>query len=841
MFSVVIPVAGEGQLLQAAVESAVSPLVSRIVVVADDAAALPAARTCAEVFKQVTVLETPGVGRRGPGAARNLGLAELLGRSDSTWLTFLDADDTYAPGYFEALAPIVSRARAEGAPVVHTCLMSLTEREGQTNITEVHPLRYRFEQGSRFVSLAQEPHIIGTSVAAAVFDCSTLEDTGVRFTEGINWSEDSDFMVRFLLASGAQKVGVCADAHYRYRVQQGGSTTESAWTNPLKYTLPFERFYLPWAHSSASLPEWLQNQLLYEMSIYLQVDRQVLSPAFDIDQSVLDSCSDYFQQVVGCLDSRVIESFALVPLGLDRRQMLLAVSAQGQQLPYYPVTSRQVFRYRKRPWRSLTKFTYFYTVQGCGGRDVPAEIFAHGGQEVAAAEAKWVSHTFFGRELVRERILWFEIEPSFFINGQSLDAQPYSGAPSLPRAAQGVASEQVQSGVREASGAKVASLKLRLKKQLWRIKKRLTADQVSPAPERLSLASKSIWFYADRSHRAGDNAEAFYRHASQQLPAVRHVFFLSRESLDWSRLEAEGFDLVDAGSSESQRLFGEAHTLLLSDISDTGISALLTGVKAHQRLVFVQHGILRRDHWRWLNPRRIDLMITTLPEETEALIGDGSRYTLTGVEVVQTGLPRHDALLELASTEKRRDRVLLAPTWQPHLLAASRQEFAQWFDTWLTPFAQVSGQGSLRGLQPVFFVHPNMESCLAELGLELPCETVFGADLPAALVRSVAVVSDVSSIADEALAVGVPVILRLDADAPVARRLISLLEHPGVDVVAPGDEVALLDALTRAHKAGRRAPAVESGARRRLLNALTNNQETRKALETSAKGTKTQD
>lgn len=841
MFSVVIPVAGEGKLLQAAVESAVSPLVSRIVVVADDAAALPAAHTCAEVFKQVTVLETPGVGRRGPGAARNLGLAEILGRSDTAWLAFLDADDTYAPGYFEALAPIVSRARAEGAPVVHTRLMSLTEREGQINITEVHPLRYRFEQGNRFASLAQEPHTIGTSVAAAVFDCSRLEDTGVRFAEGINWSEDSDFMVRFLLASGAQKVGVCADAHYRYRVQQGGSTTESAWSCPLKYTLPFERFYLPWAHSSASLPAWLQNQLLYEMSIYLQVDRQVLSPAFDIDQSVLDSCADYFQQVVGCLDSKVIENFALVPLGLDRRQMLLAVSAQVQQLPYYPVTSRQVFRYSKRPWRSLTKFTYFYTVQGCGGRDVPAEVFAHDGQKVAAAEAKWVSHTFFGRELVRERILWFEIEPSFSINGQSLEAKPYSGAPSLPRAAQGVASEQLQKGVKEATGTKGVSLKLRLKKQLWRVKKRLAAGQVNPAPERFSPASESIWFYADRSHRAGDNAEAFYRHASQQLPAVRHVFFLSRESPDWSRLEAEGFDLVAAGSSESQRLFGEAHTLLLSDISDPGISALLTGIKAHQRLVFVQHGILRRDHWRWLNPRRIDLMVTTLPEETEALIGDGSRYTLTGVEVVQTGLARHDALLELAAAETRRDRVLLAPTWQPHMLTASSKELAQWLDTWLAPFAQVSDQGSLRGLQPAFFVHPNMEFRLAEVGLELPCEAVFGADLPAALVRSVAVVSDVSSIADEALAVGVPVILRLDADAPAARRLTSLLEHPGVDVVAPGDEAALSDALTRAHTAGRRAPAVEPGARQRLLEALTNAHQALKNLEIGARNNKTQD
>lgn len=822
MFSVVIPVAGEGRLLQAAVASAVSPLVSRIVVVADDAAALPAACTCAEVFEQVTVLQTPGAERRGPGAARNLGMAEVLNSSDATWLAFLDADDAFAPGYFEALVPFVTRADAEGAPVIHTRLMSLTEDDGQVDIAEVHPLRYRFEQGNRFVSLAQEPHMIGTSVAAAVFDCSVLGRAGVRFAEGINWSEDSDFMVRFLLASGAQRVGVCADAHYRYRVQQGSSTTESAWSDPLKYTLPFERFYLPWARSGSSLPEWLQNQLLYEMSIYLQIDRQVLSPAFDIDQGALDSCADYVQQVVGHLDTRVIENFALLPLGLDRHQMLLAVSAQARQLPYYPVTSRQVFRYSKRPWRSLTKFTYFYTAQGCGGQDVPAEVFEHEGQRAAAASAKWVSHTLFGREMVRERILWFETEPSFSINGQSLDARPYAGARALPRPGQGAASGTAQSGLGEKTpSGKAPTLKLRLKKQLWRAKKRLAATRPpQPAPEPPGAASELIWFYADRSHRAGDNAEAFYRYASQHLPAVRHVFFLSRESPDWHRLAAEGFELVPAGSAEAQRFFGQAQTLLLSDISDAGVSALLAGVRTDQRLVFVQHGVLRRDHWRWLNPRRIDLMVTTLPEETQALVGDGSRYTLTDVEVVQTGLPRHDALLELAAAEARRDRVLVAPTWQPHLLTASPQELARWLDVWLAPFVRGSAQEGVPGLQPVFFVHPNMESRLADLGIELPCEAVFGADLPAALVRSVAVVSDVSSIADEALAVGVPVVLRLDADAPAARRLASLLGHPGVDVVDPHNEAALLGALTRALKTGRRAPAIRPGARQRLLDVL---------------------
>ena len=134
-----------------------------------------------------------------------------------------------------------------------------------------------------------------------------------------------------------------------------------------------------------------------------------------------------------------------------------------------------------------------------------------------------------------------------------------------------------------------------------------------------------------------------------------------------------------------------------------------------------------------------------------------------------------------------------------------------------------------------------MEFRLAEVGLELPCEAVFGADLPAALVRSVAVVSDVSSIADEALAVGVPVILRLDADAPAARRLTSLLEHPGVDVVAPSDEAALLDALTRAHKAGRRIPLITLGARQRLLEALTNAHQALKNLEIGARNNKTQD
>lgn len=58
------------------------------------------------------------------------------------------------------------------------------------------------------------------------------------------------------------------------------------------------------------------------------------------------------------------------------------------------------------------------------------------------------------------------------------------------------------------------------------------------------------WVLADRSDKADDNAEYFYRFVQSQPDAPKIFFLLDRNSPDWARLRDDGFNLIEFNSLE---------------------------------------------------------------------------------------------------------------------------------------------------------------------------------------------------------------------------------------------------------------------------------------------------
>lgn len=754
-FDVVIPAEHAEDTLERAVASvASSPLLGKLIVVVDEGqASFEAVQRAALLSQNVRVFYTTGVG---PGAARNRGLTEC----SSDWIAFLDADDEYAPGYLEALADLIE-AHPE-LPMVHTNVVRVQRsHEGLVEVQDNHPLRFRFSGGSRTVDLVKEPHMVGMSVAAAAFRRQALLNTGVKFTESLPWSEDADFIVRFLLAysqKGNQPlVGVCAGAIYRYYVGNKTSTTASAWSNPNKYLLPFTDIYLRWTHlahrDGGDIPVWLQNILLYEIFCYIDADRQVFHDSHTIQQDTLARCARLIQQVMASVDYATLQGYSLTSVGLGRR-MLLAPYAQGA--PSAPVNG-QVISYAQRPWQAQRKYTYFFA------GDVPVEDFFLDGRSVRPSNARWVSHELFGLEMVRERIVWLAGEKvEVHLDRRPVEVAPFAGYPKRPGELVSVSEVSSQSGKVESEG-----LLKRVRKALWHMRHRsgATGGKVK-RPIRVHPVGERVWFYMDRAHRAGDNAEALYRYAAQRVSEARHVFAVSASSPDWQRLADAGFHLVDADDAQAlrQAVLG-ASDLLLGDISDSLLSPLLNEVGQDQRLVFLQHGITRKQMWRWLNARRIDALVTTTTDESVGIVGDGSHYSLSAPELWQTGMPRLESLAQKRLAESRRDVLLIAPTWDRDLrLTSDRGELVRWVASWTTDWLPASVLAADSPVKPVFFVHPNMERVLDRFGVQIPVEAVFADGVQDALVRSVATVTDRSSIADEGQVVGVPAFMVLDSE-----------------------------------------------------------------------------
>lgn len=86
--------------------------------------------------------------------------------------------------------------------------------------------------------------------------------------------------------------------------------------------------------------------------------------------------------------------------------------------------------------------------------------------------------------------------------------------------------------------------------------------------------------------------------------------------------------------------------------------------------VFLQHGVTKDDISNWFKPKEnIDCLITASPFEYESIVNDGTRYYYNEKEVVLTGFPRHDRLIEDSNKNER--LIIIMPTWRNTIVGAA--------------------------------------------------------------------------------------------------------------------------------------------------------------------------
>ncbi|MFW0155569.1 bifunctional glycosyltransferase/CDP-glycerol:glycerophosphate glycerophosphotransferase [Rothia sp. P6271] len=824
---VIIPAAEAHRTLRRAVFSVLeSSFVKNVFIVID--AGLETARVAEEIASvdnRIRVLYT-GDGNtpaeRGVSVARNLGLAAV----QSPWTAFLDADDQYDTHYFEAISTFLENL-SYTPRMIHTRPFRVQDHE----IFDNHPLRFRFEHGSRIVDIEQEPHMVGLSVAAAIFSTSALRASKTYFLEGAQWSEDADFMVRFLLATQGP-IGFVAEAHYLYHVGISSSASADAWRQPQKYVEPFERLYLQWIRLSApNIPVWLQNILIYELSWYINADRQIFHPSLYLAPEIRQKCASLIKTVAGSLSPQVIENYALTPLSLDRRMMILSCATQRHHS--MPVLNQYLISYTSRRYQKGYKYIYFFQDE-----DLYEEFYTAHKKRIFPFSETWVSHTLYDVEFVKERVVWFDVPvTTAHINHRYIPVSPYHGFPKLPVPHLLNISHPQGTQINTNNGLSIKTVFARLRRKLWHLRHSRKKAKVSSTREKknpLSLGdatqtsstTPTTWVYMDRHHRAGDNAEDFYRYARQHRPDIRHLFILSTHSPDWERLQAEGFSLV---KSEDNLAFKDAiehaECLLSSDISDSSLIPHLPSLPLEAPLVFLQHGITQKQMWRWFNSRRIDLLVTSHPAETEAIICPGSSYRLSAPEILEVGMPRHDKLRSLTSVVSHRNILLIAPTWIPHVRNThDARSFYQWLLRWGYEWVPQELFHPTSQLKPVFFVHPNMEPLLEKIEESLPFPIIFGQELPQYLARAQVVISDSSSILDEGHVIGVHGIIVRQKSLPDPLGFIKTHQKEGFTFVENLYQIPnLLEGLIKTHQRSPHTHQVhEKNHCRKLLESLEN-------------------
>nr|EIQ8741938.1 CDP-glycerol glycerophosphotransferase family protein [Campylobacter coli] len=179
------------------------------------------------------------------------------------------------------------------------------------------------------------------------------------------------------------------------------------------------------------------------------------------------------------------------------------------------------------------------------------------------------------------------------------------------------------------------------------------------------LPKSNIWLLMDRDYEADDNAEHLYRYIMQNHPEQKIVFALRKESLDWERLEKEGFNLVEFGSLEFERIIKKA-SKVISSHADGYLTRYIT---SKQQFIFIQHGVIPNDLSKWLNSKKIDLFVTSTKAEYKSIANDYNRYKFGKKEVALIGLARHDALLKNNQCNAR--QIVIMPTWRANIVGVA--------------------------------------------------------------------------------------------------------------------------------------------------------------------------
>ncbi|WP_301006802.1 MULTISPECIES: bifunctional glycosyltransferase/CDP-glycerol:glycerophosphate glycerophosphotransferase [Helicobacter] len=219
--------------------------------------------------------------------------------------------------------------------------------------------------------------------------------------------------------------------------------------------------------------------------------------------------------------------------------------------------------------------------------------------------------------------------------------------------------------------------------------------------------TNGIWVFIDRDIEADESAEVLYRYISKNYPKQKIIFALDKTSLDWNRLQKDGFNLIDFNSYKFPLIAKKANKIISSHADQYFLRYFK---KCH--FIFLQHGIIKDDLSSWLNPKHINLFNVSTKNEFNSIVNDGNRYKFGKKEVKLLGLPRHDRLLLNSQKIAKIRQILIMPTWRRYLkIDDSEEKFIQshYFLKWtsLLKNKQLQEITAINHYSILFFPHIN--------------------------------------------------------------------------------------------------------------------------------------
>lgn len=565
----------------------------------------------------------------GLSSCRNFGLDYIYENNlDYDYLTFTDPDDFLNQEYFMELDKLLSNN--PNCQIVSCNLIYFFE--DKNIFKDIHPLKYRYTK-THIRKFSDLDNDVLLSAATAVYKLSLINDINIRFDEEVKPSfEDCKFNNQLLtiFANTDYSVAFLKEAKYFYRQREDKSSLmNGSWQNKGLFNAVLEKGVLDMLKFSTEtlgyVPKHIQMVALFHCIGYyrrLMNNKNIVNQLLSNNEVLkfkllLTEIFSYIdgQELFKCSFSNLDKKIKVGLLGMYKNE--------HSPISYINVTKIDIANKKI----ILSLFTSF--------RDDVIEIKLDG-KIIKIDEEKFVVNEFLGDIFYFDRIFTIKYSDihqnmQIYVNGKKANitvfTKGYTGGTTIVECIQNMNSKIIYP----------------------------------------NLANS--WILMDRVNKADDNAEHFYRYLMRNHPEQKIYFAISKDSPDWSRLENDGFNLLDYESKKFIKELTRCKYIVSSHLLIWNVLIKKHGKQAitAKRKIWLQHGVISNDHSNLLNTKEIDLMITSTEPEYNSITAPFTKYQLLPSQVILSGLPRHDMLLAKNRELPTEKVILVMPTWRTWL------------------------------------------------------------------------------------------------------------------------------------------------------------------------------
>ncbi len=644
----------------------------------------------------------------GVSSARNMGLEYAEGE----YINFLDSDDKWDLTTFRKVYGFFAEHKQE-IDLVSVRIKQFDAKE------KWHILDYKFTDGTCVADLTdkKEYHSIQLHVSSAFIKREAIGD--LRFNEKVKFGEDSLFANAIILKK--LKCGIVEDCFYYYRKRADrSSATQMQKFNIEYYTVSPELYYkgiieLSQKQYGCVVP-YIQSVLAYDIGWRV---RNELPEEFSKDKELYDNYYAFLKESLSYVED-IIFLTGKAHKRISVKEALYKIKHDGEELKdktFFDVKKKailfddiKIYNFKKSNKACYINIceisNHTVTVEGliskwvmnsCPGNELEFVLRVGKKKYKIPLEEYHFSFdsNFFGKSnryyrfkkkiditklLNDDGVL--NIRPAIRVDGKlcniSVKYGKFVANNSVFEPCYKIFGSYIMicssKGVEIRKSENIRKEHIELEKQAQKWLRENGFKEIAVLRLKSILQSKTVfrgkqlWLISDRTDKAGDNGEAFFRYLCSKPDLCKNilpVFVTGKQCKAAAELTKIGKVIYFEDEEKYKRYFLCADKIISSSGGEFATNPLNKQERIYltdlikSKLVFLSHGILNNDLSGWLHKynKNISLFIAASQRESDSLIS--GNYMCEGKNVSVTGLARYDLLQN--NTEKK---IAILPTWR---------------------------------------------------------------------------------------------------------------------------------------------------------------------------------